>query len=107
MRKACLFTLGLLVCSCLGAAAPPVQPLPGEELRYTVFFGNLRPVGLATYRVEPGGDSVLTLEVSDRGRGESFTSRFRLDAAGIPSREHLTGVDYWRNPVDEQVEVAG
>jgi imidazolonepropionase-like amidohydrolase len=110
MRRACLFTLGLLVCSGLGAATAAASPplfRPGEELRYTVFFGNLRPVGLATFLVEPAGDSVLTLKVSDRGRGESFNSRLRLDADGIPLREHLTGVDYWQNPVDEQVEIAG
>jgi imidazolonepropionase-like amidohydrolase len=107
MGRACCLALALFVGSGLGAAASPPLFRAGEELRYTVFFGNLRPVGLATFRVERGGDSVLTLEVSDRGRGENFTSRLRLDAAGIPLREHLTGVDYWQHPVDEQVEIAG
>ncbi|HEY0555342.1 MAG TPA: amidohydrolase family protein [Thermoanaerobaculia bacterium] len=107
MGRACCLALVLLVYSGIGAAASPPLFRPGEELRYTVFFGNLHPVGLAVFRVEPGGDSVLTLEVKDRGRGESFTSRLRLDAAGIPLREHLTGVDYWQHPVDEKVEIAG
>jgi imidazolonepropionase-like amidohydrolase len=107
MGRACCLALVLLVCSGLGAAASPALFRPGEELRYTVFFGNLHPVGLATFRVEPGGDSVLTLKVKDRGRGEDFTSRLRLNAAGIPLREHLTGVDYWQHPVDETVEIAG
>jgi imidazolonepropionase-like amidohydrolase len=107
MGRACCLALALLVCSDIGAAASPPLFRPGEELRYTVFFGNLRPVGLAVFRVERGGDSVLTLEVKDRGRGENFTSRLRLDAAGIPLREHLTGVDYWQHPVDEKVEIAG
>jgi Amidohydrolase family len=49
---------------------------------------------------------VVTLKVSDRGRGQDLTSRLRLDARGIPLREHLTGVDYWRNPVDERFELS-
>jgi imidazolonepropionase-like amidohydrolase len=107
MGRAYCLALALLVCSGIGAAAPRPLFQAGEELRYTVFFGNLRPVGLATFRVDRGGDSVLTLKVSDRGRGEDFSFRLRLDAAGIPRREHLTGVDYWRHPVDEKVEIAG
>jgi imidazolonepropionase-like amidohydrolase len=99
MGRACLFVLSLLAGLPLGAA-------PGEEFRYTVCLGNLRPAGLVTYRVEPSGESVLTLEVMDRGRGQNLTSRLKLDRAGIPLRVHVTGHDYWKNPVDERFELA-
>src|SRR5690349_12041526 len=103
MGRLCLLALGLLVFS--GAeAAPSTFPPPGE-FRYTVFFGNLRPVGTATYRVDPDGESVFTLKVSDRGRGPNLIGKLRLDASGIPLQEHLTGVDYWQTPIDERFEV--
>src|SRR4029077_11134590 len=97
----------LLVCPGLGAATMPVNSPPREELRYTVSLGSLRPSGVATYKVDPDGESVVTLMVSDRGRGESLTSRLRLDAAGIPVREHLSRSDYWKNQIDESFEIAG
>jgi imidazolonepropionase-like amidohydrolase len=105
MVKVWFFTLTLLVCARPGAAATvPAGSPAGGELRYTVFLGDLRPAGQATCHVEPGGDSVLTLEVSDRGRGQHLTTRIRFDGAGVPLREHVTGVDYWKNPVDERFE---
>jgi imidazolonepropionase-like amidohydrolase len=107
MGRACCFALALLACSGLGAAATPVHSPPREELRYTVCLGTLRPAGVTTYKVEPDGESVITLSVSDRGRGENLISRLRLDAAGIPLREHLTGSDYWKNPIDERFETTG
>lgn len=110
MGRACLFVLSLLVCLPLGAAetAPSAgEAGPGEELRYTIFLGNLKPSGLATLRVDPKGEGLLTLELSDRGRGQKISNRFRLDAAGIPVKIHLTGHDYWKTPVDEKFETAG
>ena len=105
MGRACLLALGLLVCAEPGLAAAPAWPSPGQELRYTVFFGNLRPVGTASYRVAPDGESVLTLKVSDRGRGPNLVAKLRLDAAGIPLQEHLVGVDYWQTPIDESFQI--
>jgi len=113
MRRACLLAFSFLACLRPGAAPisgspPPVaRPAPVEEFRYTVCLGNLRPAGLMTYHVEPDGESVLTNVVSDRGRGQNLTSRFKLDAAGIPVRVRVTGNDYWKNTVDERFDLAG
>ena len=110
MGRARLFALSLLVCLPLGAtetSPPAIRPGPGEEHRYTIFLGNLKPSGLVTFRVDPNGEGLLTLEVSDRGRGQKITNNFRLDAAGIPVKTHLTGHDYWKTPVDEKLEIAG
>jgi imidazolonepropionase-like amidohydrolase len=71
-----------------------------------VFLGDLRPAGSVVYRVEPEGERLLTLEVSDRGRGQKLATRLKLDRAGIPVRMRVTGEDYWKNPVDERFEYA-
>ena len=106
MGRACRFVLFFLAGLSLAAAslAEGVPPPAGEESRYTVFMGN-RSAGLVTYRVEPGGESVLTLKVSDRGRGQDLTSRMKLDGAGVPLRIRVTGKDYWQNPVDERFDL--
>ena len=78
-------------------AGAPVCPVPGEglrprrrapavgEIRYTVCLGQPapgRPGDLP--RPSRPARAVVTLSVSDRGRGEALTSRLRLDGAGIP-----------------------
>jgi imidazolonepropionase-like amidohydrolase len=107
MGRACLFVLSFLAGLPLGAATPvSARSTPGEEIRYSVCLGNFRPAGLVTYRLEPHGESVLTLAVMDRGRGQNLTARLKLDRDGIPLRVHVTGQDYWKNPVDERFELA-
>jgi imidazolonepropionase-like amidohydrolase len=109
MGKVYSCALALLLFARLGgaaaAAAAPAALTSGGEFRYTVCLGNLRPAGLVTLRIEPDGENVLTLKVSDRGRGEDLTDRIRLDGAGIPVRERVTGFGYWRNPLDERFDL--
>ncbi|MFL6197077.1 MAG: amidohydrolase family protein [Thermoanaerobaculia bacterium] len=95
--------LGLLACAAVTATAAPAR---GEPLRYTVFLGT-RAAGVVTYQpAPPMGESVLTLDINDRGRGPKLEVRVQADAAGMPRREHITGGDYWKNPVDERFELA-
>jgi imidazolonepropionase-like amidohydrolase len=99
LRRACVFALAILVCPVLLVGAP----VPGEEVRYSLFLST-RPAGRVVFRTEANGESVLTLDISDRGRGQSLTDRMTLDDAGIPVALHVTGVDYWKNPVEERFE---
>ena len=96
MGRTWLFALALAVCLPAGeglAGAAPRGTPPVGETRYTVCLGNLRPAGRVIYRVRPAGETVVILELSDRGRGEALTSHLRLDGAGIPLSERLTGVE--------------
>ncbi len=106
MRTALLSAFLTLVCIVPATGAPtpaPVHLPAGEEMRYILFLGN-RPAGSVVFRGEGGGEHVLTFEVTDRGRGQSLTDHMTLDEGGVPSAEHVTGVDYWKNPVEERFE---
>jgi imidazolonepropionase-like amidohydrolase len=108
MRTARLAIFLALTCTSLaaGAPGPGVRLAPGEELRYTLFFST-RQAGRVVFRAEPGGGDVLTMDVSDRGRGQSLVAHMSLDDGGIPVDLHVTGVDYWKNPVDDRYERKG
>ncbi|MBW8876748.1 MAG: amidohydrolase family protein [Acidobacteria bacterium] len=109
MRTALLSIFLALACTLPAAGAPlpgPVRLAPGEELRYTLFLST-RQAGHVVFRAEADGANVLTLEVSDRGRGQNLTARMTLNDAGVPLDLHVTGVDYWKNPVDDRYERKG
>jgi imidazolonepropionase-like amidohydrolase len=44
---------------------------------------------------------------SERGRGDDFTARWKLDARGLPVAYDATGNDYWKVPITEHFEVTG
>jgi imidazolonepropionase-like amidohydrolase len=105
MRIARLAVFLALVCTSLTAGAPWPSPrlAAGEELRYTLFFST-RQAGRVVFRGEKGGVHRLTMDVSDRGRGQSLVAEMSLDDGGVPVAMHVTGVDYWKNPVDDRYE---
>jgi imidazolonepropionase-like amidohydrolase len=115
-------TIAFLILACLPLAAcrtaPPAAPEPrpdepaarslpvtlaaGEprEIHYGFLFSGNR-AGSASSRVEADGTLVDTFEFNDRGRGSNTTSRYRVDAKGLPTFAETTGNDYWKNPVNE------
>jgi imidazolonepropionase-like amidohydrolase len=108
MRTARLAIFLALTCTGLAAAAPwpGVRLAPGEEMRYTVFFST-RQAGRVVFRGDAGGVHYLTFDISDRGRGQSLVAEMRLDDRGVPVDVHVTGVDYWKNPVEDRYERKG
>ena len=107
-------TVAFLILACLSLAAcrtaPPAapEPRPGtapakepREIHYGFLFSGNR-AGSAASRVEPDGTLVETFEFNDRGRGSNTTSRYKLDAKGLPTFVETTGNDYWKNPVAEK-----
>ncbi len=108
MHKAWFLTLALLVCAHAGgASSPPIGPsTSGGDLRYTVYFGN-RPAGPVVFHSGPDGEETVSMKLEDRGRGQDLTLQLRRDGGSFPTREHLTGVDYWKNRVDERFERTG
>jgi len=97
LRTLCLVLLAALP---LGAASP--EPAP-QEVRYTFLFSGNR-AGEAVSHVAASGESVYTFEFNDRGRGPKTSTRMRLDGRGLPVFEEITGIDYWKSPVDERFE---
>jgi imidazolonepropionase-like amidohydrolase len=83
------------------AAAP--EP---TEIHYGFLFSGNR-TGSASTRIDDDGSLVYTFEFSDRGRGPNTTSRYRLDAAGLPASLATTGNDYLKSPIEEHFERKG
>jgi imidazolonepropionase-like amidohydrolase len=108
MRTARLAIFLSLTCTGFtsGAPSPGIRLTPGEEVRYTLFFST-RQAGRVVFRGEKDGVHRLTMDVSDRGRGQSLVALMSLDDGGIPVDLHVTGVDYWKNPVDDRYERKG
>jgi imidazolonepropionase-like amidohydrolase len=117
-RPSLVFTTlaGLSLAACQTAPPkPPASPASPvshaaaaapREIHYGFLFSG-NPAGSASSRVEPDGTRVETFEFNDRGRGSNTTSRYRLDAQGVPAFVETTGVDYWKTPVSERFERTG
>jgi imidazolonepropionase-like amidohydrolase len=110
---AILASLSLAACrTAPPAAAPAASALPvtlasePRELHYGFLLSGNR-AGSAASRVEADGTQVHTFEFNDRGRGSNTTTRYRLDAAGLPVFIETTGHDYLKSPISERFERKG
>ena len=84
------------------ASAVPALPadIPASAERYSMLImGNL--AGQQAVWTAPDGTLHLFFQFNDRGRGPKTTSILKLDSAGIPLSETVTGNDYLKSPVDE------
>ncbi|HSN88333.1 MAG TPA: hypothetical protein VL025_16350, partial [Thermoanaerobaculia bacterium] len=109
-RKTLLLFLALpcLVASSAHAAdtADTAEAPAAEEIRYTIDFGGNK-AGTAVSRLAGDRDWRYTFEYNDRGRGPKIEQRVMVDERGIPVLFEITGIDYWKNPVDERFELKG
>jgi imidazolonepropionase-like amidohydrolase len=70
-------------------------------IRYSVVTAG-RVQGSQVVTTAPEGDIVAEFEFNDRGRGPKLTTRMRLGADGLPVSIETTGVDYFKNAVEER-----
>jgi imidazolonepropionase-like amidohydrolase len=81
-------------------------PAPSDTARWTTVLGG-RAAGEVKAWTMPDGELRYTSRVNDRGRGAELETHVRLGADGLPAMLRTTGVDYYKNPVDERFELAG
>lgn len=87
-------------------ASDTAEAPAAEEIRYTIDFGGNK-AGTAVSRLAGERDWRYTFEFNDRGRGPKIEQRVMVDERGIPVLFEVTGIDYWKNPVDERFELKG
>ena len=72
--------------------------------RYQLDYGGNKSGSAVTYS-DSARERRYTYEFQDRGRGPKIEQRVVVDEKGIPVVVEITGLDYWRNPVDERFEL--
>ena len=80
-------------------------PAAPDTARWTIVLGE-RHAGEVRAWTLPDGELRYTSKVNDRGRGAELETRIRLGADGMPAMLRTTGVDYYKNPVDERFDLA-
>ncbi|HEU4562682.1 MAG TPA: amidohydrolase family protein [Longimicrobium sp.] len=93
--------LQIAVLAAIPASAAAQAP---DTTRWTIVLGE-RKAGEAKGWAMPDGELRFASAFNDRGRGSQLETRLRLGAGGVPVRVHTTGVDYFKNPVEETFEV--
>lgn len=99
MHRKLLPALLVLALSPLHAADQPA------ETRYTIEYGGNK-AGTAVTRAVGPREQRNTYEFNDRGRGPKLEERVVVDERGVPVLLEVSGVDYWKNPVEERFELA-
>jgi hypothetical protein len=90
--------------ACSSSSAPPAAAGAGKaELRYSVLLAG-NHAGQAAVRAGDEGLWTIDYEFNDRGRGPKVTIQLALDRRGLPVREDVAGVDYFKNPVAEHFD---
>ena len=71
---------------------------------YTVMMSK-GPAGTMTVTANADGSRHVTYEYNDRGRGPVNAADIAVDARGLTTKETITGVDYFKTPVNERFTV--
>ena len=89
----------------LFASACAHRPVQDNTRRYSVLMStNVAGKQVVTTR---GNETVVEYEFNDRGRGPKTHTVITLDERGIPSSMTVTGNDYMKQSVSEQLTTAG
>jgi imidazolonepropionase-like amidohydrolase len=71
----------------------------------SIVFGGLVKGFIKTWR-NADGSFTEWYQYNDRGRGDSLRSTYRVNADGIPESVNTAGVDYMKNPVQEEFSLS-
>src|SRR5215813_5011627 len=88
------------------APAAAFAAAPSTEVRYTVLLAGNRSGSAVTTSVSDH-EWRYTYEFNDRGRGPKTASHAIADPQGVPALFEITGIDYYKNPIDERFERKG
>ncbi len=109
MKRVFISILPFLLAATLWSQQPAVPPsaapalpadIPASAERYSLLMmGNL--AGQQAVWTASDGTLHIFFQFNDRGRGPKTTSILKLDGAGIPVSEVITGNDYLKSPVNE------
>ncbi|HYO75842.1 MAG TPA: amidohydrolase family protein [Thermoanaerobaculia bacterium] len=109
MRIFRIAILTLLAAACAHQQHPHDAPRPAvtpreETRRYTVLISTNKAGSQVVTR--RGDELTVDYEFKDRGRGPITHTVMRLDERGVPASVHVTGVDYFRSPIEERFATA-
>src|SRR5215510_5757690 len=85
-------------------ATPPMHAPSGEQVMTFSFLTAGRHSGDAEIRLGPDGVRRTHFAFDDRGRGPDTTTTLVVDGSGAPRQYRVTGVNYLKVPVDEQLD---
>jgi imidazolonepropionase-like amidohydrolase len=92
--------LGIGCCLAIASTAAFADTTAGARHSAVMMLGKQAGEEIVT---EESGQIRVRFSYNDRGRGADTELRMTLDAAGMPSDLRITGKDYYKSPVDEQL----
>ncbi|HEY1984603.1 MAG TPA: amidohydrolase family protein [Terracidiphilus sp.] len=98
MRTTTLPLLAVCFAVSLSALAQPDGTT--RTLRYAILSAGQK-AGTEVDTFKPGGAISSSFKFNDRGRGPKIEARYVIGANSMPARTDITGVDYYKAPVDE------
>jgi imidazolonepropionase-like amidohydrolase len=92
-----------LLALCLAASVHGIaqqNPSTARTLRYSIYSAGQK-AGVEVDAFSADGKLTSTFEFNDRGRGPKIEAHYLIGTDGMPARTDITGVDYYKAPVDE------
>ena len=101
MKKICFLLFPMLIAFTQSQTIAAPSSSGETSTRYTfILSGN--KAGYASSTRNPDGSLQVHFEFNDRGRGPNVNEKIRNGKDGIPVEIEITGVDYFKAPVDER-----